>query len=764
MARARANAPLGLVHGLYQVGARCFEDDCRLTPAPSRWFCETTPRFWDVTETTALLQSLGFCEVEMISKTQRRRGAAWSFRALRHDDLDHTQTQVNDYEIQVVKDAKRKPTAQSIETLATERRVRFGKQVFEHNGSPDDAPAHLADEPDEDMIETDRFPKRSRHVETTSPVASDAGDSDHEGHEPAKGCWTPSLGTISPNDGNGDCLWHSLAAALSHGAEKKRTHRQLRAFTVQYMRRHIDQFGPAWDSFGPKGEPFKGTFNEYLDLLQKVKTWSGALELSAFTIAQKQKVYVFDDQGTINIFNNEANDAPAIFLKFHSWGHFEWLQNACEDEFILQHKRQVEKGGKGYMSKPLFRGGGRNQSSGFAKPASPQQLIPASSSIPSCAHHDLPPHYEGGKGHLSAPQFRGVGLDSPGLSDFASNTGRSDHMLSDFASVNHETDAHGAPSIHLSQFASIPASVECTPPRKTSKLRIWGKQSGRRAGFYISPTKVCTPVSEPESLPSIPAINSPPPRNPWFKRGSAFPKGDQKALRWVCPHCPFVFEASTSREICLARTRHNVIAHKGKYQVGSLRCPVALQPLAPDQEVSWKCPLCDYGLTGEQRQKITFPVFKKLRTKHRHAAHADVQESQWRALIQSAPTDSFRHKRRIHLLNVAASKRKIAPSVPETDYEHFVWPALVRRKKVQRVSLRNAFRCRSCLRCFETSRDTTDHMCVSLAHSKCTKDRIIALEKLESNQQSPPGLDSASFVRIIKIAVRALKGHTISHD
>ena len=91
----------------------------------------------------------------MISKAQRRRGAAWLFKAVRHDGLDYAQT---DYEIQVIKDAKRKPSAHSIRSLpATESRITFqaGPATEPETSAPADtvleqcAEDTCGDEPDE---------------------------------------------------------------------------------------------------------------------------------------------------------------------------------------------------------------------------------------------------------------------------------------------------------------------------------------------------------------------------------------------------------------------------------------------------------------------------------------------------------------------------------------------------------------------------------------------------------------------------------------
>ncbi len=342
--RARRDAPFGLVHGKFQIGIRVPPDDSRLVRVASKWWMETTPRFWDLDQATALAESLGFTQVDMLSKAQRRKGAAWLFKAPRHDDLEFAQTQIDDYEIQVIKDAKRKPTAHSIRPLANEVRVNFRTASTDVISPPVPSPDEEV-ESDND-VQDGTGTKRQRTSE--HPDATDV-DMKNE-------VWVPACGTIAENAGQGDCLWLSLAEALSHITSKTRSHRQIRAFTVNYMTRFQDDFQAAWDGSGPRGESFTGSFHDYLKQIGKIHTWSGALELGAFAVAQKQKIYVYEDTGRIHVFCDEATSSP-IILKFHSWGHFEWLRDACEEEFVTQVKLQAQKGGKDHLSKPDFRGG-----------------------------------------------------------------------------------------------------------------------------------------------------------------------------------------------------------------------------------------------------------------------------------------------------------------------------------------------------------------------------------------------------------------------
>lgn len=271
-------------------------------------------------------------------------------------------------------------------------------------------------------------------------------------------------------------------------------------------------------------------------------------------------------------------------------------------------------------------------------------------------------------------------------------------------------------------------------------------------------------------LQSIPELSDDPaqvpaeskPKHPYFCRGSAFSSGSSRQLVWNCPHCPFQFEADTFQEICLARYRHNQSAHGGQFQVGRLTCPAKVAPQPIGVALAWKCRFCEYGISEHDRKDISADVYRGLRRAHRRQKHPHIPVSDWRKAHMMPTTATFRLKRRAHLLNVAAAKRKIAPTVSTEAFEFFMWPMQVRVKKVPRVSIRNAWRCRSCQRCFTEQRDTRAHQCVSRTSSKCTKDRIDALNFLKDHPNLPEGLNRDQFDHLLVIAIRALQGQVIN--
>lgn len=506
----------------------------------------------------------------------------------------------------------------------------------------------------------------------------------------------------------------------------------------------------------------------YLNQIEKVQTWSGALELSAFVVAQKQKVYAYEaDTGTIHIFNEEANQKQPICLKFHGYGHFEWLQDFCEDEFLNQFRYQVERDGKGHLSKPQFRGGaldgnspGLSDFGSSSRAGTPKAQ--AASDLDESVHGPSPKSFCLDDFASSvAPTAGGAPIcalqSGPSQTPVAVNPAVS-------SGANHHNNAAGEePALCLDDFASIAVPKCSTPPRKV-KQRMWGKQSGKRAGFRSVQHSFSSPVSDRSCVESpdisSPAPNGPEPAKPqYWSRGSQFHKGATNPLAWHCPHCPFVIEAATSRAICLARHRHNNSAHQGRFQVGRLKREVSLAPLQPQDPVAWKCPVCSLGLTVDQRKAISAHVFYQIRSQHHKSAHPKVSRPEWLKLNKLPCTTAFRSKRRIHNLNAAISRLKLTPDVPTDHVETFLWPVQwMTRKKVRSIILRRAWRCRHCFRCFGNKTLVPDHVCTSRLDAKFNLDRIATLNKMQDTADTPAGLTREGFHRLIQVAVRALQG------
>jgi len=278
----------------------------------------------------SLAKELGFKDIEITQKARVRHGAAWVFRAQRLDDLNVLQ-QVVDWEgdgqigeVEVIKEATRR--SQKITTnLQQERVVDFSfTQLQRNQGRLEKRPLHCT------PIE-----KKRPHIQEEDQDDSAMGNT----------AWMPT-GRVVSNAADGNCLWYALAEKAST-AEKKRSHRQMRAWTVSLMKQNaeletlwINQLRP--DS---RGKPSQLTWQDYLSEQNTVQTWSGAFEAAICCEGLGYRLWICTDDGHLHLLNPEgANDF--VCLKYHCAGHYELIQEVNETELQERLKFLNEKGSK----------------------------------------------------------------------------------------------------------------------------------------------------------------------------------------------------------------------------------------------------------------------------------------------------------------------------------------------------------------------------------------------------------------------------------
>lgn len=527
-------APQGVVVGRHQLGIRVEASDTRLQTRPSVWRIDRVPKGWHFQDLCELLDELHFQEVEVLEKQWRRNCASWLVRAKKDCAESVLQPVVPnedgaEVELCISKEARRRQNLQKTQQLKQESRISFPlvrllvMLVKGPRGTlllkkwPD---LFHADEQDADII-IDQT-KRQRINE---PVAEENSQKNSY-----KG-WMPRRGTRVPNDGRGDCLFHAVQQALADLPKKQRSARQLRAFIVAFMRKHAEEYEALWDRLAP-GHPRKagdddwnGTFFDYLDGLQIAGCWATYLECFALAASLNRTLLILTNEGEVWAFDNENGNA-AICLYFDSdVGHYEFLLGPVEEELRQWAKQHSGRTGN------VGCGGGRGSSS----PKS-VQLSDFASDI-----------------------GEEVSVDQVTIQD---QNNSNNHLLKDECDIR--CDLSDFATAHDSLHSPAPnrrgtsrcLSAFATPPRRLgAKIRIWGKQSGRKAGFVSTPTSFgsCgSPKSEQEVIQSPTVSDGPNPRikpkplHPYFRRGSQFVQGSSKALQWNCPHCPFVFEGDSS--------------------------------------------------------------------------------------------------------------------------------------------------------------------------------------------------------------------------
>ncbi|CAE7304679.1 unnamed protein product, partial [Symbiodinium microadriaticum] len=87
---------------------------------------------------------------------------------------------------------------------------------------------------------------------------------------------------LKPMPKDGSCLFHAVSEGLKWLQDERDSHpRVLRAQVLEHMKRHRDTYLPEWDKMDPKGQPFSGTFEEYLAAMEQPTAFASDIEFKA---------------------------------------------------------------------------------------------------------------------------------------------------------------------------------------------------------------------------------------------------------------------------------------------------------------------------------------------------------------------------------------------------------------------------------------------------------------------------------------------------
>ena len=354
--RATRETSLGVVLGDHQLGIRITANDKRYKITARKWRLQGVPAQFGPDQVQELLTSMAFTDARITGRGRQRARNIWYFEAIHQQEgvIIQSDVKISDQEtmelVAVQETARRSKIPDK--PLHRESRVSYNHQT-ESCKYPDVTKTSTS----QHAAQGEAVPMSTEAVSGEKRNSDEAPDAQAKKAKPAP--WFPVTGQIVRNIGGGDCLWHALAAALStEQPNKVRTHRQVRAFTHSYMKRYSDHFRTIWEEqgkFDARGNPSQNTWEHYLDQQAKTSTWSGALEINAFCNAQNRRIMVVADDGTIYPFFESAPGDP-IMLYWQKSGHFEWISQADESEWLEAKASQCETAQEQHRT--LMRGGG----------------------------------------------------------------------------------------------------------------------------------------------------------------------------------------------------------------------------------------------------------------------------------------------------------------------------------------------------------------------------------------------------------------------
>lgn len=298
---------LGITRGVRQLGVRRMQADSdkeKRRSAVREFRISGIPPFWDYEGFDSLLLRAGFEQISLMQKSRWRGLASWTFTAKRPDLKDMVELEKEEQIFSVVVTRRQRKFQQQVgRRLPGERSMKFiGEDYEESKGDKQGAP-----EPERDL----RRKTPGQHVNRNGMDQEKETPTAYGADSAPKKCrtspWPPGLEKI-PNQGEGDCLFHAVAQALSEREGKKRVHTQVRAARVAQLQRQSEKFERHWDHRSPsETEAPMASWKEYLDAVSKRGAWGGYLELDAMASTLGARISVCHSSGEKHDFNRTSS-------------------------------------------------------------------------------------------------------------------------------------------------------------------------------------------------------------------------------------------------------------------------------------------------------------------------------------------------------------------------------------------------------------------------------------------------------------------------
>ena len=707
--RVHDDASHGLALGDKQLGIKVSASDVRWSPPLCLWRMIGTPAHWHLTDIEALAFELGFENVSVESKLRLRGGSAWMFRAKRKDDRNIIQQTVDwgdgkVSEVEVTKEANRRTKGPSCPVIS-ERVIDFSlKDLVVKPRIAKGTPR---------FVQAASFEARGKGVSGARKRVHDGVEQNSEDDEmlPSEGkkvAWLPD-GRVIENVGEGNCLWHALAEAASTPA-KRRSHRQMRAWTVSTMKDNVELMNMwvADGRYNDKGQPSNMSWEEYLKDQETPGKWSGALEAAACAIAMGWRLWIATDTNELHCLNHEAKNGFVALKCKVAEGHYELVVDVNEEQ-LWERRRQLNEQGKAATTRLLRAGVVHKALTDFASSAS-----------------------------QSADHRPGIGK----LSDFASPRA----SVPKGNAASHQRSLHGvAPSAakwKLSHFATPKASHS----RKGGNGRGSVYSDIRTHGTGASSSSKVDKSFEPVRRKGRPP-------------GESVFADSSGGFSWSCSQCPYKISSDSADTVSRRKAYHITSCHDGigpKFHKSSFS---KLSVVSLKEDFAWKCPLCKLGITQQDKDGLSPQAFFCLKQKHCQEKHPKTSHERWvklNAHRKKYKSAEFKQKCRVSQINAGLSKRMSVPP----GFEHFTLPNVARFKGKKRFHLSSALRCKKCLCCFRYPKQAAEHKCrPTNKRGRAVNRSLNALNKARKLWfGSPQGFDSKSLVQLFDIAEKAITG------
>ncbi|CAE7272427.1 Pol [Symbiodinium microadriaticum] len=324
----RAKGALGLAFRGQSLGSRHHAD--ANTPITRIWILEGTPREVDMEQAKTVLQPV-FNDVTIIRQINRGSTRSFVFRAAcaRGNEVDLIPIVVELSQGPITAWAKVAPPR---DDKVKQRPIKGGSlPCIDHKSSLDpvsvivELPCDKGNEASAQDDQSTEDKPQAQAKETSAPKRQKAL------------VRQPPPGTkLIPQEKDGNCLYHTVVAALnSERKDKTFHHTELRARVVAHMKAHPEWYKADWESDGkkgPDGNPCKD-WDCFLEQVAKPGSYSCDLELRALCRLCQFKAVLVPEDPNFSVVAYGKKWKSKTHCIFYSHRHFDYLSPDGDDKY-----------------------------------------------------------------------------------------------------------------------------------------------------------------------------------------------------------------------------------------------------------------------------------------------------------------------------------------------------------------------------------------------------------------------------------------------
>ena len=626
----RAKGALGLAFRGQSLGSRHHAD--ANTPITRIWILEGTPREVDMEQAKTVLQPV-FNDVTIIRQINRGSTRSFVFRAAcaRGNEVDLIPIVVELSQGPITAWAKVAPPR---DDKVKQRPIKGGSlPCIDHKSSLDpvsvivELPCDKGNEASAQDDQSTEDKPQAQAKETSAPKRQKAL------------VRQPPPGTkLIPQEKDGNCLYHTVVAALnSERKDKTFHHTELRARVVAHMKAHPEWYKADWESDGkkgPDGNPCKD-WDCFLEQVAKPGSYSCDLELRALCRLCQFKAVLVPEDPNFSVVAYGKKWKSKTHCIFYSHRHFDYLSPDGDDKYPDELLNVTCDPNGGFLV------GGVSE-----------------------LHTD----YTSSRG---APSVQNASLMPHRAADLRTETSVTD-------SVRERRQRFKR------AMADSAKSVNTKKARPNKSQPASTLQGEAVSGVVFEEQDV-----EPQAVAPTPAQLR--------MRRLVFHKLPASGL-FQCSLCAFVRKAKTQAQYSEIRYRHCTQYHNGAGLPGKPKRKSVLSKVQPKMAYAWQCKFCDQGILNSVRAEISKPTFKDAKRKHRQQVHPRISDKTWQAAT-NAPRQSMRI---MSINRFAAAKCHSDTALAHKGHSKFSWPFAKRppkSKAITGIMILGAWKCGTCGGC-----------------------------------------------------------------